>query len=70
MPFTIPYGNTLWIFGDVADDAVKGGNAGDQADIKRYQIFSKSDNGVLNTFGESTYETISRANNAITNIRH
>ncbi len=64
------YGNTLWIFGDVAsDDAVKGGNAGDQADINAINDFSaKSDNGVLNTFWQSTYETISRANNAITNI--
>lgn len=64
------YGNTLWIFGDVAsDDAVKGGNAGDQADINAINDFSaKSDNGVLNTFWQATYETISRANNAITHI--
>lgn len=64
------YGNTLWIFGDVAsDDAVKGGNAGDQADINAINDFSaKSDNGVLNTYWKSTYETVSRANNAITNI--
>lgn len=64
------YGNTLWIFGDVAsDDAVKGGNAGDQADINAINNFSaKSDNGVLNTFWKSTYETVSRANNAIANI--
>lgn len=64
------YGNTLWIFGDVAsDDAVKGGNAGDQADINAINDFSaKSDNGVLNTYWKSAYETISRANNAIANI--
>jgi hypothetical protein len=64
------YGNTLWIFGDVAsDDAVKGGNAGDQADINAINDFSaKSDNGILNTFWQSSYETISRANNAIANI--
>lgn len=64
------YGNTLWIFGDVAsDDAVKGGNAGDQADINAINDFSaKSDNGVLNTYWQSTYETVSRANNAIANI--
>jgi hypothetical protein len=64
------YGNTLWIFGDVAsDDAVKGGNAGDQADINAINDFSaKSDNGVLNTYWKSTYETVSRANNAIANI--
>lgn len=64
------YGNTLWIFGDVAsDDAVKGGNAGDQADINAINDFSaKSDNGVLNTYWKSTYETVSRANNAIANL--
>ena len=64
------YGNTLWIFGDVAsDDAVKGGHAGDQADINAINDFSaKSDNGILNTFWQSSYETISRANNAIANI--
>src|ERR1035437_9514034 len=43
------YGNTLWIFGDVAsDDAVKGGNAGDQPDMVGIDDFSAiSDNGVL-----------------------
>jgi len=61
------YGNTLWIFGDVAsDDAVKGGNAGDQADINAINDFSAAaDNGVLNVFWQSTYETVARANNAI-----
>lgn len=61
------YGNTLWIFGDVAsDDAVKGGNAGDQADINAINDFSAtSDNGVLSTYWQATYETIARANNAI-----
>ena len=64
------YGNTLWIFGDVAsDDAVKGGNAGDQADINAINDFTAAaDNGVLNVFWQSTYETIARANNAITYI--
>ncbi|MCE5175303.1 MAG: RagB/SusD family nutrient uptake outer membrane protein [Bacteroidales bacterium] len=64
------YGTTLWIFGDVAsDDAVKGGNAGDQADINFINDFSAStDNGVLNTFWQSTYETISRANNVISYV--
>jgi starch-binding outer membrane protein, SusD/RagB family len=61
------YGNTLWIFGDVAsDDAVKGGNAGDQPDMVGIDDFTaNSDNGVLSTFWQSTYETIARANNAI-----
>ena len=64
------YGNTLWVFGDVAsDDAVKGGNAGDQADINGINDFTAtSANGFLNTFWQSTYETIARANNAITYI--
>ena len=61
------YGNTLWIFGDVAsDDAVKGGNPGDQPGIIGIDDFSAtSDNGVLITFWKATYETIARANNAI-----
>ncbi|MDO9153621.1 MAG: RagB/SusD family nutrient uptake outer membrane protein [Paludibacter sp.] len=64
------YNNTLWIFGDVAsDDAVKGGNAGDQADIIAINDFSASaDNGVLITYWQASYETIARANNAIANI--
>lgn len=61
------YGNTLWIFGDIAsDDAVKGGNAGDQPDMVGIDDFSAtSDNGTLATFWQSSYETIARANNAI-----
>ena len=61
------YGSTLWIFGDVAsDDAVKGGNAVDQADINGIDDLSaKADNGVLNTYWQNTYETIARTNNVI-----
>lgn len=64
------YDNTLWIFGDVAsDDAVKGGNAGDQAEINSIDDFTASaDNGVLSTFWTHSYETISRANNVIANV--
>lgn len=64
------YDNTLWIFGDVAsDDAVKGGNAGDQAEINSIDDFSASaDNGVLSTFWVNAYETIARANNVIANV--
>ena len=64
------YDNTLWIFGDVAsDDAVKGGNAGDQADINGINDFTATaDNGVLNTYWKSTYEIIARANNSIADI--
>lgn len=61
------YGSTLWMFGDVAsDDAVKGGNAGDQADINGINDFTAtSDNGIINNYWQATYETIARANNAI-----
>lgn len=61
------YGNTMWLFGDVAsDDAVKGGNAGDQPDYVGIDDFTaNSANGALTTFWQATYETISRANNAI-----
>lgn len=61
------YGNTLWVFGDIAsDDAVKGGNPGDQPSIVGIDDFTAtSDNGSLITFWQATYETIARANNAI-----
>jgi len=61
------YGTKWWIFGDVAsDDAVKGGNAGDQADINAIDDFSaSSDNGIILDFWRKTYETISQANNVI-----
>ena len=64
------YGNTLWIFGDVAsDDAVKGGNAGDQVEIDYIDNFSAApDNGCISTYWTNTYETISRANNVIANV--
>lgn len=61
------YGMKWWVFGDVAsDDAVKGGNAGDQADINAIDDFSaNSDNGIISEFWKSTYETIAQANNVI-----
>ncbi len=64
------YNNKLWVFTDVAsDDAVKGGNSGDQGDINDINDFSaNADNGIIATFWQSTYETISQANNAITYI--
>jgi hypothetical protein len=57
----------MWVFGDVAsDDAVKGGNAGDQADINFIDDFTaKTDNGMIQTYWTAAYETIARANNAI-----
>lgn len=64
------YGNSLWVFGDIAsDDSVKGGSSGDQADIDYIDDFSAdSENGYIVTFWQDTYETISRANNVIYNI--
>lgn len=64
------YSINLWKFGDIpSDDAVKGGNAGDQADIGYIdELNVQSDNGAVAEFWQNTYETISRANNAIAGI--
>lgn len=64
------YSINLWKFGDIAsDDAVKGGNPGDQADLSYIEDFTASaDNGVLSSFWQNTYETISRANNVIDGV--
>jgi starch-binding outer membrane protein, SusD/RagB family len=61
------YDHKLWIFADVAsDDSVKGGNAGDQADITSIDNFSATaDNGPISEYWQHTYETITRANNVI-----
>lgn len=61
------YSINLWKFGDVAsDDAVKGGNDGDQSEISLIDNWTaSSDNGVISEFWQNTYETISRANNVI-----
>lgn len=66
------YSVNLWKFGDIAsDDAVKGGNAGDQAEIGYIDEFSvQSDNGVIAEFWQNTYETISRANNVIEGVKN
>jgi len=56
--------NDLWVFGDVAsDDAVKGGNAGDQNDIQYIDDFSYArNNQFIEKFWQRYYEGISRAN--------
>lgn len=66
------YSINLWKFGDIAsDDAVKGGNDGDQAEIGYIDDFTaQSDNGVIAEFWQNTYETISRANNVIDGIKN
>ncbi len=65
------YNHKLWIFTDVAsDDSVKGGNAGDQADINSIDNFTATaDNGPISEFWQHTYETITRANNVIANVQ-
>jgi starch-binding outer membrane protein, SusD/RagB family len=59
--------NSLWVFGDVAsDDAIKGGNPGDQSEIEFIEQFSYTrDNGFLLNIWRRYYEGISRANDVI-----
>ncbi|MCX6224624.1 MAG: RagB/SusD family nutrient uptake outer membrane protein, partial [Bacteroidia bacterium] len=62
--------NALWVFGDVAsDDAVKGGNPGDQAEIKYIDEFTTdANNGFVSNYWSFVYEAIARANNVIANV--
>jgi len=62
--------NVIWVFGDVAsEDAVKGGNPGDQAEITYIDEFSaNSTNGMIINYWTFTYEAIARANNVIANV--
>ncbi len=62
--------NVIWVFGDVAsDDAVKGGNPGDQAEITYIDEFSaNSTNGMIINYWTFAYEAIARANNVIANV--
>lgn len=59
--------NNSWVFGDVAsDDAVKGGNDGDQSDIGFVNDFNVNpDNGAIESIWRHYYEGISRANNVV-----
>ncbi|HSW68257.1 MAG TPA: RagB/SusD family nutrient uptake outer membrane protein [Bacteroidales bacterium] len=59
--------NSLWVFGDVAsDDAIKGGNPGDQSEIEFIDQFTYTrDNGFLLNIWRRYYEGISRANDVI-----
>ena len=61
--FTTP-DNNLWVFGDIAsDDALKGGNPGDQADIIQINDFTlNTDNGPIEAIWKHYYEGIARAN--------
>jgi starch-binding outer membrane protein, SusD/RagB family len=62
--------NRIWVFGDVAsDDATKGGNPGDQADIGLIDDFNiTTTNGNLENVWALYYEGISRANWLLDNI--
>lgn len=62
--------NAIWVFGDVAsDDALKGGNPGDQAEISYVDDFSAdANNGIIGDYWRFAYESIARANNVIVSI--
>ena len=62
--------NDLWVFGDIAsDDAVKGGNPGDQTEITFIDEFNAdSNNGIISNYWSFTYEGIARANNVIASV--
>ena len=62
--------NIIWVFGDVAsDDAIKGGNPGDQSEIIPIDNFTANPaNGMIIKFWTFTYEAITRANNVIANV--
>src|SRR4030095_11442485 len=62
--FTTSNNNRLWVFGDVpSDDAAKGGNPGDQADIEFIDQFNiNSTNGNLASIWALLYDGITRCN--------
>ncbi len=64
LAFTTSNNNRLWVFGDVAsDDAAKGGNPGDQADIEFIDQFNiNSTNGNLASIWALLYDGITRSN--------
>ncbi|MFA5816587.1 MAG: RagB/SusD family nutrient uptake outer membrane protein [Bacteroidales bacterium] len=64
------FNNAIWVIGDVAsDDAVKGGNPGDQAEITYIDEFTTdANNGVISNYWSFVYEAIARANNVIANV--
>ena len=62
--------NNLWVFGDVAsDDAIKGGNPGDQLDIQFIDNFDYlPSNPYLENIWVHFYEGITRANYLLYNL--
>ncbi len=61
------FNNAIWVFGDVAsDDAVKGGNPGDQSEITYIDEFTAdANNGIISNYWSFAYEAIARADNVI-----
>ena len=70
LAFTTSNNNRLWVFGDVAsDDAVKGGNPGDQADIEFIDQFNiNSTNGNLASIWTLLYDGITRCNIVLSKV--
>ncbi len=70
LAFTTSNNNRLWVFGDVAsDDAVKGGNPGDQADIEFIDQFNiNSVNGNLASIWSLLYDGITRCNIVLSKV--
>lgn len=59
--------NALWVFGDIAsDDALKGGNPGDQSEISSIDDFTvNDDNGFVLSVWQHYYEGVTRANKVL-----
>jgi len=70
LAFTTSNNNKLWVFGDVAsDDAAKGGNPGDQADIEFIDQFNvNSTNGNLASIWTLLYDGITRSNIVLSKV--
>jgi hypothetical protein len=70
LAFTSANNNRLWVFGDVAsDDAAKGGNPGDQADIEFIDQFNiNSTNGNLASMWSLLYDGITRCNLVLSKV--
>lgn len=70
LAFTTSNSNRLWVFGDVAsDDAAKGGNPGDQADIEFIDQFNiNSTNGNLASMWTLLYDGIARSNIVLSKV--
>ncbi|HSZ86041.1 MAG TPA: RagB/SusD family nutrient uptake outer membrane protein [Puia sp.] len=70
LTFTNATANPLWVFGDVAsDDAVKGGQAGDNPDIGAIDNFTyNSSNANLSAEWGNFYEGITNCNLVLANI--